>query len=64
MPAIALLIMCEPWFNDDRIAHLERIASRGGYWRRYEASTADYRGRGRRDYQRSDDRIREESATA
>ncbi len=33
---------------------------RGGYWRQYEAARPHYAGRGPKDYQRSDDRIREE----
>ena len=33
---------------------------RGGYWRQYEAPHAPYAGRGPKDYQRSDDRVREE----
>jgi osmotically-inducible protein OsmY len=33
---------------------------RGGYWRQYEAPRSPYAGRGPKDYQRSDDRVREE----
>jgi hypothetical protein len=33
---------------------------RGGYWRQYEGERAPYAGRGPKNYQRSDDRIREE----
>ena len=33
---------------------------RGGYWRQYEAPRPHYAGRGPKDYQRSDDRVREE----
>lgn len=33
---------------------------RGGYWRQYEAPRSPYIGRGPKDYQRSDDRVREE----
>ena len=33
---------------------------RGGYWRQYESPRSPYAGRGPKDYQRSDDRVREE----
>ena len=33
---------------------------RGGYWRQYEGPRAPFAGRGPKDYQRSDDRVREE----
>ena len=33
---------------------------RGGYWRQYESARSPYVGRGPKDYQRSDDRVREE----
>jgi hypothetical protein len=33
---------------------------RGGYWRTYEPQAATYSGRGPKNYQRSDDRVREE----
>ena len=33
---------------------------RGGYWRQYEVPRSPYAGRGPKDYQRSDDRVREE----
>ena len=53
----------EPEDGTDRI-HAESVApwarrERGGYWRNYEPQTT-YAGRGPKDYQRSDDRIREE----
>lgn len=33
---------------------------RGGYWRQYDTSRPHYSGRGPKDYQRSDERVREE----
>ena len=53
-------------FNDDRDRYNGDRApawarrERGGYWRHYEGPRAPYAGRGPKDYQRSDDRVREE----
>src|SRR5688572_169771 len=46
-------------FNGD-IAPAWSRRERGGYWRHYEGPRAPYAGRGPKDYQRSDDRVREE----
>ena len=46
-------------FNGDRPPAWAR-RERGGYWRHYEGPRSPYAGRGPKDYQRSDDRVREE----
>jgi hypothetical protein len=45
-------------YNGDTPSWARR--ERGGYWRQYESARAPYAGRGPKDYQRSDDRVREE----
>lgn len=53
-------------FNDDRDRYSGDRApawarrERGGYWRHYGPPRSPYAGRGPKDYQRSDDRVREE----
>src|SRR5688572_4991092 len=53
-------------FNDDRDRYNGDRApawarrERGGYWRHYGGPRSPYAGRGPKDYQRSDDRVREE----
>jgi hypothetical protein len=56
-----------PSANESDRGHAEADAApawlqreRGGYWRQYAATQPNHKGRGPRDYVRSDDRIREE----
>ena len=46
--------------RDDRDMPSWARRERGGYWRQYDAARSPYAGRGPKDYQRSDDRVREE----
>jgi BON domain len=46
-------------YNGDSMPAWAR-RERGGYWRHYEGPRSPYAGRGPKDYQRSDDRVREE----
>lgn len=53
------------WGDQSHVQHDEPAPAwhpreRGGYWRQYEAGRGQFAGRGPRDYQRSDERIREE----